>query len=176
MSFFTSPSNTSYLLCTTSPSSERYRNGGEWSFVVPIPSRGYTVPAYLKRPLRQFGERSQLLTGAVSRTAKIFSILDVTGEIKVLSLVAHENGGICGVDDGPHILSCGALKTLNTNPFASHACLRFDHSGLNLFAVDRTGIVVAVDFHRALRSHPVDSATILQKGSAVHELQDAQNS
>ena len=67
------PSGAIYVACTTSPSSERYRNNGEWSFISLL---SYRRGPDLRPPnapfhnLEQFKEHRALTVGCVSTAAR----------------------------------------------------------------------------------------------------------
>ena len=149
MSFFTSPTGTYYICCTTSPSSERFRNGGEWSFVLPVPSLGYPLPQHVVRPFHQFGrDITPLVAGSVSSSGCIFAVLETTGKIHLLPLIAHEGGGIQGSTDAS-IISLGVkMKEQSDSALSTRSSLRFDPSGTKLYAVDTTGQILMVDLVR----------------------------
>ncbi|KAL9127791.1 MAG: hypothetical protein Q9217_003397 [Psora testacea] len=146
-SLYRSPSNRSYLLCSTSPSAERWHNHGEWSFSVPVSNTDTLVrtpPPKVVHNFEQFRKHRALVASAVSNTHNILAVLGETGEISILQLDAHEDGGI-------HSQEKEALKVsqqLAEQERPSASCLRFDPEGERLFAVDNKGMVVIVEFEK----------------------------
>ena len=146
-STFKGPSGTTYVVCTTSPSSERYRNGGEWSFISPL---SYTMGPRLRPPnlpchdLEQFKGHHALTVGCVSRTHDVLAVLEDSGNISILSLENHEKGGICGEEGEPKRLP----EALCREEKPSTSCLRFDPDGEKLFAIDRKGKIIVTKFEK----------------------------
>ena len=141
---FKGPSGTIYVACTTSPSSERYWNDGEWSFISPL---SYRRGPELRPPnppfhnLEQFREHRALTVGCVSRTHNVLATLEDSGKISILSLKNHERGGICGEDDAERL-----SEALHKHEKPSTSCLRFDPAGERLFAIDIKGKIIMTEF------------------------------
>ena len=144
-STFKEPSGNTYVACTTSPSSERWRNDGEWSFIVPLPFTGGPRLRPTKPPchdLEQFKKHRALTLGCVSKKHNVLAVLEDSGEISVLSLKSHEMGGICGEEGDAERLSQALCK--QEKPSAS--CLQFDPDGERLFAIDPSGKIIITEF------------------------------
>ncbi len=143
-STFKGPSGTTYVACTTSPSSERYRNDGEWSFILPL---SYTEGPRLRPPnppCHDLGQFTHALTvGCVSKKHHVLAVLEDSGKISILSLMGHEEGGICGEGDAERL-----SEALCKQEKPSTSCLRFDPDGERLFAVDPRGKIIITDFER----------------------------
>ena len=146
-STFQGPSGLTYLACTTSPSSERYRNGGEWPFISPL---SYRRGPELRPPnapfhnLEQFKEHHALTVGCVSTKHNVLAVLEGSGKISILSLKSHEDGGICGEEKAQRL-----SEALHRQEKPSTACLRFDPEGERLFAIDPKGKIIITDFKRS---------------------------
>ena len=167
-SIYISPSNNIYLLCTTSPSSERHQNQGEWSFILPLPNLGKLTAPQLRPPYRdnihnfeQFENHRAITAGAVSSRHNVFAVLEVNGRISLLPLKASAQGGICGVntknkmkdlDESRGSISYTdtrvGMKILDERLGGTGGCLSFTPDGEKLIAVDARGKVVIVDFEK----------------------------
>lgn len=141
---FKGPSGTIYVACTTSPSSERYRNDGEWPFISPLShARGPELrpPNPPFHNLEQFKEHHALTVGCVTRKHDVLAVLEDSGEISILSLKNHEKGGICGEGNAERL-----SEALYKHEKPSTSCLRFDPAGERLFAIDTKGKIIMTDF------------------------------
>ena len=142
---FKGPSGTTYVACTTSPSSERYRNNGEWPFISPL---SYARGPELRPPnppfhsLEQFTHHA-LTVGCVSRKHDVLAVLEDSGRISILSLKSHEKEGICGEVDAASL-----SQSLHKQEKPSTSCLRFDLAGERLWAVDPRGKIVWTGFEK----------------------------
>ena len=145
-SIYTSSSNNHYLFCTTSPSSERHKNSGEWSFILPLPKVQTSATPRIRPPnstihnLEQLKHHRVLRAGAVSSKYNIFAALEDNGRISILPLVASPQGGICGKDSG--------MKVLSETVGARAGILRFTPDEERLIVVDAKGKIAVVDFER----------------------------
>ena len=145
-STFKGPSGTIYVACTTSPSSERWRNDGEWSFIVPLP---FTRGPRLRPPnppchdLEQFKKHHALTLGCVSTKHNVLAVLENLGKISILSLKSDEMGGICGEGDAERL-----SDALFKQEKPSTSCLQFDPDGERLFAIDPKGKIIITDFEK----------------------------
>ena len=141
---FHSPSNRPYVLCTTSPSSERWKHGGEWSFISAVADSPASVPPDLQFDFCQLGELEKgIVAGAASSDGKVVALLNQKGRIKLFILNAKTGGGLHSALEEPV-----ALKTrLAAQTTASRGCLRFQSQGgkLFLFAVDLHGKVIKAE-------------------------------
>ena len=146
-STFKGPSDTTYVACTTSPSSERYRNSGEWSFILQL---SYIRGPRLRPPnpschdLEQFKEHRALTVGCVSMKHNVLAVLEDSGDISIISLKSHEKGGICGGEGDAERLS----EALCKQEKPSTSCLRFDPDSGRLFAIDPKGKIIVTDFEK----------------------------
>ena len=133
-----------YLLCTTSPSRERRPNQGEWSFILPVPRPETPISPRLRPPsstihcFDQFKNHRALRAGAVSSEHNVFAVLEDSGRISILPLVASPHGGVCG--------SAGRLQILDKEVGSVSGCLKFTPDGKKLIAVDAKGKVVIAEF------------------------------
>lgn len=142
-SIFTSPSSgRMYVLTTTSPSSERSRNGGEWSYSSPV---GRSLPPENIHNFEQFGNHQSLAAGTVSRRCKIFAVLEKTGRIFFLPLTGHSKGGIHSEVENPIRIESSLCKQHRSSPH----CLRFDPTGTHLYAVDAKGKIIVATFEES---------------------------
>ncbi|KAL8876220.1 MAG: hypothetical protein Q9198_005547 [Flavoplaca austrocitrina] len=139
-----SQSQQSYIFCTTSASTERFRSEGEWSFISPVPFPGHQVPPNAVHDLTTLQDHRQIVACAVSSVANKFAVLTKAGKIIVLALNAHEEGGIDSLQDEPDILP-GSLCSLRSSR-ATPTCLRFDPTGTKLYVVDPEGKLLVVRF------------------------------
>ncbi|MCJ1389386.1 hypothetical protein MMC18_002243 [Xylographa bjoerkii] len=131
-----------YVLCTTSPSRERSKNNGEWSFVSPVGAGPAKVPSQLDHNLWRLRRARAIIAGAASPDGSVIALLEETGKILLMPLEAPEGGGLSSLD--PITLDV-SLKSQRT---ASPTALRFCKVGgqLCLIAVDPAGTVIRVPF------------------------------
>jgi hypothetical protein len=141
---FHSPSNRPYVLCTTSPSDERWKHRGEWSFISAVADSPASMPSALQFDFCRLGEHEKgIVAGAASSDGKVVALLNQKGQIKLFTLNAKTGGGLHSALEEPV-----ALKTrLAAQTTASSGCLRFQSQGgkLFLFAVDLHGKVIKAD-------------------------------
>ena len=155
-SIYKSPSRRLYVLCSTAPSTERWRNKGEWSFIVPLPLPSQTTPpTQITQPpkstihnFEQFEQHRALFGGCVSSRHNIFAVLEKTGRVSVLSLDAHEISGVHSAQDNAELLSTSTLTLLCEQKRSGTSRLRFEPEakGGRLIAVDVRGKVVVTEF------------------------------
>ena len=144
---YRSPANRPYVLCTTAPSTERWHQDGEWSYILPIPgnaSRSYILPGSRTHNFEQLGDHRALFAGCPSSQHHIFAVLEDSGRLSVLRLDKHEDGGIYSSDEA-EILAHSLCKQNRPLP----DCLRFDATGSCLFAVDPRGKIIVTEFEAA---------------------------
>ena len=142
-SIFASPSSgKTYVVTTTSPSSERYKNQGEWSYSSPIGKPAEPLPPEMTHNFEQFRKNQSLVAGAVSHQCNIFAVLERTGNIFFLPLTGHSEGGICSAVEIPIKLKSSLCKQDRPSPH----CLRFDPLGTRLYAADATGRIIVFTF------------------------------
>ncbi|KAL8847263.1 MAG: hypothetical protein Q9221_007687 [Calogaya cf. arnoldii] len=141
---YRSPAQQSYVLCTTSASTERYRSRGEWCFTSPIAPANGQVPSCTVHDLTALQDHRQIVAGTASSVANKVVVLTKAGKVLILSLDGHEEGGVCSLENAPGILpvSLCALKSSRATP----TCLRFDPAGTKLYAVDPEGKVIVLMF------------------------------
>ena len=135
---------------------ERWRNEGEWSFIIPFPhASSNTPPTQIVRPLKttiynfkQFEKHRAIFGGCVSSGHNIFAVLEKTGRISVLSLDAHHNGGVHSAQEEAETLSTTASTTLRGQRRSGASGMRFEPEaeGGRLFAVDTRGKVIVTEF------------------------------
>lgn len=131
-----------YLITTTSPSSERSKNGGEWPYACPVSKPNEPFPQAMIHNFEQFAKHQALVAGAVSRQCNIFAVLERTGNIFFLQLTGHSDGGIHSKVQTPIKLKVSLCKQVRSSPL----CIRFDPSGTRLYAVDATGRIIVSTF------------------------------
>lgn len=144
---FYSPSSRPYILSTTSPSTERVRNGGEWTYISPVSDTPSRVPQELDQDLYQLGNAGAILTGAATAHGDVIALLEETGTVSLFPLVASRNGGLApAYSQRPIKLD----KKLSRQEKASTTSLRFCTKGksrqLHLYAIDTKGKVVWKSF------------------------------
>lgn len=141
---YKSPNRQSYVLCSTSASTERYRSGGEWPFISPISIGDGQVPQSAVHDLVAMKNRRQLIAGAASSKANIYAMLDKSGKVLILQLASHEDGGIHTRDVSPVTLPASLSGFRGSS--ASSTCLRFDTTGEKLYGVDPQGNLLIASF------------------------------
>ena len=131
------------MLCTTDSSSERHKNGGEWSFLSPVGVGSTIMPPGLETNLFQYRNTQGILAGAVSFDGSVVALLEGSGKIIMLPVNANTHGGL-GTYGSPTILEC-TLSNHARRKKVSPTCLRFCKSerGQYLVAVDVKGNVVS---------------------------------
>ncbi|KAL8787533.1 MAG: hypothetical protein Q9213_002191 [Squamulea squamosa] len=144
VAIYDSPSHRQYLICTTWPSTERFRSKGEWSFSSPNVRANEQVPPRTVHDLTALQDYRQIVASAVSSEANKLSILTKSGDLLLLDLTGHEEGGICSREDAPDVLPASLCESKSSR--ATPDCLRFDPSGTKLYAVDPEGKLVIVMF------------------------------
>lgn len=100
-------------------------------------------PINLVDNLTQFDQKfGGLTSGCVSSAANVFAVLEyVPGEkrrVQILSLRAHENGGIHCPENRPVPLDF-TLQGKDEAPPCTPCAIRFDEGGRRLFAADFQG-------------------------------------
>jgi hypothetical protein len=145
---FYSPSSHPYILSTTSPSTERVRNGGEWTYISPVFDTPSRVPEGLDQDLCQLGNAGTILTGAATAHGDAIALLEETGTVLLFPLMAGKNGGLVPYLQKPIKLD----KKLSSQEKASTSSLRFCARGgngqLHLYAIDTKGKVVWKSFNQ----------------------------
>ncbi|KAI9861443.1 MAG: hypothetical protein M1813_005340 [Trichoglossum hirsutum] len=128
-----------YVLCTTSPSPERARYGGEWPFVSPVASSPAKVPPGLEHPFENLGKSKAIHVGAVSPDGRVAALWDATKSLILVPLSPSSRGGLH--TRTPIILE----EKLESRPSMSPTSLRFrveSDKCLYLYAIDVKGKVV----------------------------------
>ena len=150
---FQSPSNRPYVLCTTSPSNERERNGGEWSYISPVADFPAIVPPELDQNLIALRKAPAIVMGAASPHGDIVALLEQTGKLWLFPTMEIKHGGYPSWEEST-ILE----KRLCEQRRPSNTCLRFhfrqDENRLCLYAVDVKGKVIKKSFDER-RSAPL---------------------
>jgi hypothetical protein len=140
---FYSPSSRPYILSTTSPSTERVRNGGEWTYISPVSDIPSLVPKELDQDLCQLGNAGAILTGAASASGDVVALLEETGTVLLFPLARGKIGGLA-------LARCQQPirldRKLSKQEKASTTSLRFCAKGrngpLHLYAIDIKGNIV----------------------------------
>ena len=160
-SLFHAPSANSYILCTTSPSRERSKYGGEWSYISPVISLPATIPARLDHSLWRLRECKAILAGAVSPSSNLIALLEETGRVLLMPLVAEASGGLSSED--PVFLDVRLAEQQK----ASSTSLRFCQVGqkLCLVGVDTKGKFIRKYFEDVAHSLSF-SSTDASEGSS----------
>jgi hypothetical protein len=144
---FHSPSSRPYVLCTTSPSDERWKHGGEWSFISAVADSPACVSPILQFDFCALGKREKgIVTGATSPDGKVVALLNQKGKIKLFTLKGKAGGGLYSALEEPLILK----EKLAERKSASSGCLRFQSQdgSLFLFAIDPEGRVIITEIVR----------------------------
>jgi len=146
---FYSPSSHPYILSTTSPSTERVRNGGEWTYISPVSDTPSLVPKELDQDLCQLGTAGAILTGAASAYGDVVALLEETGTVLLFPLMPGKNGGLTLAHPQQPIK---LDKKLSRQEKVSTTSLRFCAKGrdrqLHLYAIDTKGKVVWKSFNQ----------------------------
>jgi hypothetical protein len=146
---FYSSSSRPYILSTTSPSTERVRNGGEWTYISPVFDTPSRVPEGLDQDLWQLGNAGAILTGAVTARGDVIALLEETGTVFLFPLIASRSGGLAPAQSQQPIK---LDKKLSNQEKASTTSLRFCAKGrnrqLHLYAIDTNGKVVWKSFNQ----------------------------
>jgi hypothetical protein len=146
---FYSPSSHPYILSTTSPSTERVRNGGEWTYISPVFDTPSRVPEGLDQNLCQLGNAGTILTGAATAHGDVIALLEETGTVLLFPLMAGEDGRLVPAHL-PELIKLD--KKLSSQEKASTSSLRFCAKGrdrqLHLFAIDTKGKVIWKSFNQ----------------------------
>ena len=146
---FTSPNDQPYVLCLTSPSSERAINGGrgEWSSIFSLPSGPSLVPVQLEHNIEHL--REAVLAGTATARGDLVAVREAGGRLKILSLSspANSSGGLCCSKE-PTTLDFRLCSQSRASPTS----IRFQASGdgLFLFAIDIEGKIVRRLWSRTL--------------------------
>ena len=131
-----------YVLCTTSPSRERSQNNGEWSFVSPVGAGPAKVPPQLDHNLWRLRKAKAIIAGAASLDGTVTALLEETGRILLMPLVAQDGGGLSSLD--PITLDVTLKSQKSATPTAIRFC-EVDHR-LCLMAVDPKGTVIRLHY------------------------------
>ncbi|KAI4248601.1 MAG: hypothetical protein LQ352_005892 [Teloschistes flavicans] len=140
---FQSRAGRSYVLCTSSAPTERYRSHGEWPFCSPIDPPEH-VPPSSQHDLTALKDSRQLAVGAVSSVANVFAVLEKSGRILLLPLSAHTDGGIHTRNMKPDVLRDSLCQGRTSR--GSVDSLKFDPAGRDLYAIDPDGKLIVVSF------------------------------
>ena len=144
---YQSPTARIYVLCTTAPSTERYRHDGEWSFILLIPPNAFRQPPHPSTRLHTFEQldcHRPLYVGCSSSQHHVFAILENSGRLSFLRLNKHKDGAIHSREKNAEKLLHSLCK--QDRPLTD--CLRFDPSGDCLFAVDPKGKIIVTEFEK----------------------------
>jgi hypothetical protein len=163
---FYSPSYHPYILSTTSPSNERYRNDGEWTYISPVSDDPSVDPKELSQDLWLLDDGA-VLTGAATASGDVVALLKETGELLLFPLTPRKGGGLALANfQGPMKPNKkrGGLalpnlqepikldRKLSKQQKASMTSLCFCSKGTNrqlhLYAIDTKGTVVRTSFNQ----------------------------
>jgi hypothetical protein len=136
---FKSPSEKPYVLCTTSPSSERGRTG-EWSFISPTPLGPVSVPIQTQHTIQPL--HSSVLVGAATSVGDLIAVLEASGTVRLFAVESGRDGGLrCRTFQHPVLKFDTKLSRQESAPPTS---LRFQETmrALHLFAVDLHGKLI----------------------------------
>ncbi|KAH8679923.1 hypothetical protein BGZ60DRAFT_561433 [Tricladium varicosporioides] len=144
-SLFKSPRGSVYMLCTTSPSSRRQENGGEWPFICPVPWGPTKMPPEFEHTFNMLRNSEAIVAGAISPDGKIVAMLEDNGALMLFPLTAKDSG----IGPGKNPIYVGRPYTLfeNGDGPTSSTTLRFIKSSdgtLYLYAVDNRGKLVRI--------------------------------
>lgn len=144
---FDAPSGKPYILVTTWPSSERAKNGGEFSFVSPVGAVPSTVPVEIEHPIIDPEDLSPIVAGAVSPFGDLVALLDKVGRIHVLPLANCEAGGLYTTSALMDISGERQRAHLDARKIVSNHTLRFIWTSecLKLYALDPRGHLIVLD-------------------------------
>ncbi|KAI9751514.1 MAG: hypothetical protein M1815_001085 [Lichina confinis] len=117
---FSTPSQKPYILCTTSPSTERSRNDGEWSFISAVADSPALVPKKLTHSLYALQRDQEMTAGAASPRGDAIALLDKDGFLTLFPLAAEQDRGLHS-EGKPIVLK----ERLSTQIGSSATCLRF---------------------------------------------------
>jgi hypothetical protein len=134
-------------MCTTSPSTRRNQNGGEWPFISPVHLSPVKVPEQLEHSFLALGKSPPAIAGAVSAHGNLVAMLENTGKLILCSLAPSSKGGICP-SGTPVILN--KMLSQHKNSLMSTTSMRFHldkgKMHLHLYAVDIKGKVIRKSF------------------------------
>ncbi|KAI9800304.1 MAG: hypothetical protein M1833_003418 [Piccolia ochrophora] len=148
---FHSPSKKPYVLCTTSPSSERSKFEGEWPFLSPVGGSPAIVPPSLEHSLCHLKRPSAVLAGAATVQGDLIALLEEDGTLKLFSLAASSTGGLCSERE-PTILDHRLSKQKRVSPTSLRFRTGASDSRTELFAVDTNGHIIKKIFDNELNS------------------------
>ena len=138
---FHSPMKHPYVLCTTAPSSERGKHGGEWTYISAIGDGPATVPECLEDNLSHLAKHGAIMAGAVSELGNVVGLLKKSGRLLIVPLNRASGGyGVRG-DGTIKVKDKLYAQTLSQ---VDPTCLRFhvEDGVQHLVAVDIEGKVV----------------------------------
>jgi hypothetical protein len=146
-----SPGQRPYILCTTSPSTEREVDGGEWSFIAPLSipfatwanERAYHC---LKQVQGTNSPHLHIHASAISPQGNFVALLDSNGHICLIPIRSRKGGGMVSNDFEKPI---EVKESLERNE-GCMAALRFNPPGTKLYGINWNGHVVVVQFPRTV--------------------------
>jgi hypothetical protein len=145
---FYSPSSRPYVLSTTSPSTERVRNGGEWTYISPVSSTPSLVPNELDQDLWQLGKAGAILTGAATAHGDVVALLEETGAVLLFPLKPGKGGGLALPDfQKPIKLDKKLSKQRKVSTTSLRFCVKGKNKQLHLYTIDTKGTVVWKSFN-----------------------------
>lgn len=152
--FLTPSGKMPYILCTTSPSSERERSVGlEWTFISPLtkPFPPWESSAFhcLTQVHRQESVHRHIHGCAISPQRNLAALIDKQGRILFIPLETNPSGGITS-SQVTHLAKAG-LGDNNSHMIA----IRFNDQGTKLYGINREGKVVVIKFPNATEATPL---------------------
>ena len=140
---YRSESGNRYVFCTVFASTERFRNGGEWSFCARISFHSSQKENHSMHYLEALGDRRCLVAAAISPQANIMAVLESNGTISLFGIQAHREGGLCIADEP--IVFASVLNPQRAQCSISPSSIGFDDSGMMLMAVGPDGVGISLD-------------------------------
>lgn len=144
---FYSPSSRPYILSTTSPSNERFPNGGEWTYISPVSDIPSRVPKELNLDLLRLYNAKAILTGAATPNGDVVALLEERGKVLLFPLAPGKDGGLMNLQD-PITLSMELCKQQKASATSLRFCEKGTNRQVHLYAIDTKGRVVHKSFDR----------------------------
>lgn len=151
---FLTLSSKPYILCTTSPSSERERSEGlEWTFISPLnkPFPPWESSAFhcLTQVQRQESDHRHIHGSAISPQGNLAALVDKKGRILFIPLEANSSGGVTSSKDTRRVHAA-----LGDNS-PSMIAIRFNDTGTRLYGINREGKIVMIEFPKTKQAIPL---------------------
>ena len=142
---FYSPSSRPYILSTTSPSNERFRNGGEWTYISPVSDTPSRVPKELDQNLWRLHDARAILTGAATPNGDVVALLEERGKVLLFPLGPGKGGGLVNFQE-PIKLDKELSKQQKASTTSLRFCAKGENRQLHLYAIDTKGRVIWKSF------------------------------